>query len=167
MRRTLRARLAWFYGVTLALILAAFSAVVYAVVEAGDVDSPEVEEAEHTGRHLLETLLAALPVAVAVGVGGAIVVTRRALAPLEEVIGTAERLTADALSLRVPTPPGMVDEVARRCTEVESGARNVDTILTNTMLPEVSRQILGRLAERQKLAPIHVSVGEDGAFVYN
>jgi hypothetical protein len=35
------------------------------------------------------------------------------------------------------------------------------------MLPEVSRQILGRLAERQKLAPIHVSVGEDGAFVYN
>src|SRR5580700_9948338 len=62
---------------------------------------------------------------------------------------------------------GLIDEVARRCTEVESGARNVDNILTNTMLPEVSRQILGRLAERQKLAPIHVSVGADGAFVYN
>jgi type VI secretion system protein VasG len=61
----------------------------------------------------------------------------------------------------------LIDEVARRCTEVESGARNVDNILTNTMLPEVSRQILGRLAERQKLAPIHVSVGGDGAFVYN
>ena len=61
----------------------------------------------------------------------------------------------------------LVDEVARRCTEVESGARNVDNILTNTLLPEVSRQILGRLAERQKLAPIHVSIGEDGAFVYN
>ena len=61
----------------------------------------------------------------------------------------------------------LIDEVARRCTEVESGARNVDNILTNTMLPEVSRQILGRLAERQKLAPIHVSIGADGAFVYN
>ena len=29
-----------------------------------------------------------------------------------------------------------------------------------------SRQILGRLAEQQKLAPIHVSIGPDGAFVY-
>src|SRR5262249_32436934 len=34
----------------------------------------------------------------------------------------------------------LVDEVARRCTEVESGARNVDNILTNTLLPEISRQ---------------------------
>jgi type VI secretion system protein VasG len=61
----------------------------------------------------------------------------------------------------------LIEEVAKRCTEVESGARNVDNILTNTMLPEISRQILGRMAERQKFAPIHVSVGPDGAFVYN
>ena len=61
----------------------------------------------------------------------------------------------------------LIDEVAKRCTEVESGARNVDNILTNTLLPEISRQILGRMAERQKLAPIHVSIGADGAFVYN
>ena len=61
----------------------------------------------------------------------------------------------------------LIEEVAKRCTEVESGARNVDNILTNTMLPEISRQILGRMAERQKFDPIHVSVGPDGAFVYN
>ncbi len=61
----------------------------------------------------------------------------------------------------------LIEEVAKRCTEVESGARNVDNILTNTMLPEISRQILGRMAERQTFAPINVSVGPDGAFVYN
>jgi type VI secretion system protein VasG len=61
----------------------------------------------------------------------------------------------------------LIGEVAKRCTEVESGARNVDNILTNTMLPEISRQILGRMAERSTFAPIHVSVGPDGAFVYN
>ena len=61
----------------------------------------------------------------------------------------------------------LIDEVARRCTEVESGARNVDNILTNTLLPEISRQILGRMAERQKLAPIHVTIGDDGVFVYS
>ena len=60
----------------------------------------------------------------------------------------------------------LIEEVAKRCTEVESGARNVDNILTNTMLPEISRQILGRMAAGEKLGPIHVSVGPDGAFVY-
>ena len=40
----------------------------------------------------------------------------------------------------------LITEVAQRCTEVESGARNVDNILTNTLLPEISRLILGRIA---------------------
>jgi type VI secretion system protein VasG len=61
----------------------------------------------------------------------------------------------------------LIDEVAKRCTEVESGARNVDNILTNTLLPEVSRKILESMAERQKLAPIHVTLADDGSFVYN
>jgi type VI secretion system protein VasG len=62
--------------------------------------------------------------------------------------------------------PAVIAEVAKRCTEVESGARNVDNILTNTMLPDVSRYLLSRMAERQKPAAIHVSVGENGAFTY-
>jgi type VI secretion system protein VasG len=61
----------------------------------------------------------------------------------------------------------LIAEVARRCTEVESGARNVDNILTNTLLPEISRRILSRMAERQGLAPIRVSIGEQGSFVYS
>jgi len=56
--------------------------------------------------------------------------------------------------------------VARRCTEVESGARNVDNILTNSLLPDISRQILGRMAEGEKLGAMHVTIGEDGGFVY-
>jgi type VI secretion system protein VasG len=60
----------------------------------------------------------------------------------------------------------LVDEVAKRCTEVESGARNVDNILTNTLLPDISRYVLTRMAERQKLESIRVGVGADGNFVY-
>jgi type VI secretion system protein VasG len=60
----------------------------------------------------------------------------------------------------------LVDEVARRCTEVESGARNVDNILTNTLLPQISRQLLSGMAEGQKVTSIQVSVGPDSAFVY-
>jgi type VI secretion system protein VasG len=62
--------------------------------------------------------------------------------------------------------PAVVAEVAKRCTEVESGARNVDNILTNSMLPDVSRHLLSRMAERQKPAAIHVSVNGNGAFIY-
>ena len=63
--------------------------------------------------------------------------------------------------------PSLVDEVARRCTEVESGARNVDNILTNTLLPDISRQLLSRMAEKGKLESINVGVGADGSFVYS
>ena len=62
--------------------------------------------------------------------------------------------------------PAVVAEVAKRCTEVESGARNVDNILTNTMLPDISRYLLSRMAERQKPSAIRVSVADNGAFIY-
>jgi type VI secretion system protein VasG len=62
---------------------------------------------------------------------------------------------------------GLIDEIARRCTEVESGARNVDNILTNTLLPEISRQLLARIAEGKKLESIRVDVGADGNFAYS
>ena len=60
----------------------------------------------------------------------------------------------------------LIAEVANRCTEVESGARNVDNILTNTLLPDISRRILTSLAEGGKLSAIRVSIGENGQFVY-
>ncbi len=60
----------------------------------------------------------------------------------------------------------LVDEVAKRCTEVESGARNVDNILTNTLLPEISKLILEKLVEGEMPAVIRVGIG-DGAFEYS
>jgi type VI secretion system protein VasG len=59
----------------------------------------------------------------------------------------------------------LLNEVAARCTEVESGARNVDNILSNTMLPDLSRQILGQLAGGEASDTVNVSV-KDGALTY-
>ena len=61
----------------------------------------------------------------------------------------------------------LVDAVAKRCTEVESGARNVDNILTNTLLPEISKRMLASMAEGSRPEAIHVGIGEDGTFVYS
>ncbi len=82
-------------------------------------------------------------------------------------LGKIKRRLQENHKIDLTYDDAMVDEVARRCTEVESGARNVDNILTNTLLPEISRQLLGRMAEGEKLNSIHVSIGADGTFVYS
>jgi type VI secretion system protein VasG len=60
----------------------------------------------------------------------------------------------------------VVDTIAGRCKEVESGARNVDHIITGTMLPAISREFLTRLAEGQPVGRVAVGVDSSGQFVY-
>ncbi len=57
---------------------------------------------------------------------------------------------------------GLVESVAARCREVESGARNVDHILTNTLLPEISRELLSRMAGDEQFKEVHLALGERG-----
>jgi type VI secretion system protein VasG len=56
--------------------------------------------------------------------------------------------------------------IAERCAEVESGARVVDAILTNTVLPAISREILTRGLGGQAVQRIAIGVGEAG-FAYS
>jgi type VI secretion system protein VasG len=60
----------------------------------------------------------------------------------------------------------LINTIAGRCKEVESGARNVDHILTGTLLPEISREFLARMAEGIGVTKAHVSVDAEGKFVY-
>jgi len=82
-------------------------------------------------------------------------------------LGRIQRRLQETHKLSLTYDPKLVEEVARRCTEVESGARNVDNILTNTLLPDISRQLLTAFAEGTRPSAIHVGIGEDGSFVYN
>ena len=59
----------------------------------------------------------------------------------------------------------VVKQVASRCTETQSGARNVDAILTHTMLPALSREFLTRMAQGGSVGRVHVAV-KDGDFEY-
>ena len=82
-------------------------------------------------------------------------------------LGRIQRRLQETHKLSLTYDPKLVEEVAKRCTEVESGARNVDNILTNTLLPDISRQLLTAFAEGTRPSAIHVGIGEDGSFVYN
>ncbi|KVU26288.1 ClpV1 family T6SS ATPase [Burkholderia ubonensis] len=60
----------------------------------------------------------------------------------------------------------LVDAVLARCTEVDSGARNVDHILNGTLLPEIAGHVLGRIADGAAIARIAVRADDAGAFEY-
>ncbi|MFT7774172.1 type VI secretion system ATPase TssH [Roseateles sp.] len=59
----------------------------------------------------------------------------------------------------------VVELVVSRCTESESGGRMIDAILTNTMLPDISREFLNRMLEGRPIERVTVGV-QDGGFSY-
>ena len=62
--------------------------------------------------------------------------------------------------------PDLISTIAARCTEVDTGARNVDHILTRTLLPELSARFLARMADAQAIQRVTISVGRLGDFDY-
>lgn len=60
----------------------------------------------------------------------------------------------------------VLELIAARCTELESGGRMIDAILTNTVLPQISRELLMRMAEGTPLQAIEIDAVDDN-FVYN
>jgi type VI secretion system protein VasG len=60
----------------------------------------------------------------------------------------------------------VIDVIADRCTENASGARNVENILSRTLLPELSGEILSRLAANTSIEEVTVVTDADGGFAY-
>ncbi len=89
---------------------------------------------------------------------------------LEQII----RLKLDRIARRVAVnhkaafdyDTKLVEAVLARCTEVDSGARNVDNILTGTLLPEIAENVLARMAEGRAIERIKVSAAKNGDFKY-
>ena len=61
----------------------------------------------------------------------------------------------------------LVNTISDRCTEVDTGARNIDHILEGTLLPQMSADFLGRVAEGLPIHKIDVGVGDEGAMTIN
>ncbi len=61
----------------------------------------------------------------------------------------------------------LVQLIADRCKEVDTGARNIDHILTRTLLPDLSAELLSRLAGGQRIKSVHVGATPEQSFVYD
>jgi len=59
----------------------------------------------------------------------------------------------------------LVESIGSRCTEVDSGARNIDHIMTNTLLPEMSNELLARMVTGEQIKEVKVSLDGEG-FVF-
>ena len=59
----------------------------------------------------------------------------------------------------------LIESIGSRCTEVDSGARNIDHIMTNTLLPEMSNELLARMVTGEQIKEVKVSLGDEG-FVF-
>jgi type VI secretion system protein VasG len=92
----------------------------------------------------------------------------------DSMLGEIVKLQLRRIQKRVEAnhklPFSWSDEVVRlvvsRCTELESGGRMIDAILTNTVLPAVSTEFLQRLMRGEAMAKVHVKV-EAGEFGYD
>lgn len=61
----------------------------------------------------------------------------------------------------------VIETVAKRCTDVDSGARNVYNILTGSLLPEMSGEVLARMASGDGISKVHVGVDKEEKFTYS
>ena len=131
-------------------------------------DPELMPEPEGIAKALREPLLKAFPAAL---LGRLVTVPYYPLS--DEMMGNIVRLQLGRIRRRVEENHGIPFEygddvvklVVSRCTEAESGGRVVDAILTNTVLPRVSMEYLGRLSAGESLKAIRLGV-RDGDFTY-
>ena len=82
------------------------------------------------------------------------------------------KLKLNALGKRIQTSQHIrfeydehvVGQIVQRCTEVETGARNIDYIISRTLLPQISTQILSMLGEERQVSTLKVSIDTSGVF---
>ena len=132
-------------------------------------DPELMPEADGIAKALREPLLKVFPAAL---LGRLVVIP---FYPLnDEVISLIAKLQLGRIEKRVAEnhkiPFSYDDEVVKlivsRCTELESGGRMIDAILTNTVLPTISREFLERMMEGKPVEQVRVSVVE-GDFAYS
>jgi len=117
---------------------------------------------------LKDSLLKAFPAAL---LGRLVVVPYYPLT--DEVIRLIIKLQLGRIQKRIEENNGVkltyddavIDLVAERCTDVQSGARVVDAILTHSLLPSISSEFLNRLMSGAEVSKVHVLV-EDSGFAY-
>jgi len=132
-------------------------------------DPDLMPEPEGIAQALREPLLKVFPAAL---LGRLVTIPYYPLS--DEMLSAITKLQLGRIQKRIQAnhkvPFSYDDEVVKliveRCTELESGGRMIDALLTNTLLPAISQELLTQMIEGKSVEKIHVSVSE-GEFSYH
>ena len=81
-------------------------------------------------------------------------------------LGAVERRLKGAHGAVITYADGVIEHIVEQCRDPDSGGRMIDNIITNSILPDLSRQVLSRMVSGDPFETVEVSV-ENDAFVYN
>ncbi len=70
----------------------------------------------------------------------------------------------DSHRMKMEYDPNVVLEISARCTEVETGARNIDHIIQGSLLPQISTEILTKLGEGTLPERLKIGINENSGF---
>ncbi|MBE3639604.1 type VI secretion system ATPase TssH [Mangrovicoccus algicola] len=132
-------------------------------------DPDLMPEPEGIAKALREPMLKVFPAAL---LGRIVTIPYYPLSPA--MLGQITRLQLERIRRRVEATHGVpftcsdavVEAIVARCRELDSGGRMIDAIVTNTMLPEISRAFLMRMIAGEKVARVAIDV-DAGAFSYD
>jgi type VI secretion system protein VasG len=71
---------------------------------------------------------------------------------------------AETHKMKLTYSDEVIKQIAARCTEVETGARNIDHIMNGTVLPQMSKEILTYMSGESMPASVHLDMDSDGNF---
>jgi type VI secretion system protein VasG len=131
-------------------------------------DPELIPEPEEIAKALREPLLKVFPPAL---LGRLIVIPYYPLSPevmhriIRLQLGRVQKRITERHKVELTYDDSVVDLIAARCDEPESGGRMIDAILTNTMLPAISTAFLNRMLEGQPITNVKVST-DASAFTY-
>ncbi|MCG6577163.1 type VI secretion system ATPase TssH [Pseudomonas sp. AF32] len=132
-------------------------------------DPQNVPEPEEIAKALRQPLLEIFPPAL---LGRLVTIPYYPLS--DEMLKAITRLQLNRIKKRVENThkvafdydDAVIDLIVSRCTETESGGRMIDAILTNSLLPDMSREFLTRMLEGKALAGVRIRA-VDNELQYN
>jgi type VI secretion system protein VasG len=81
-------------------------------------------------------------------------------------LGSIGKRLRDAHQMAFDYDPIVIEKVAERCTQIDTGARNIDFIIDRTLLPEVSKAMLAKMTEEKMPAKLTLGMDAAGDFTY-
>ncbi|MCA9694248.1 MAG: type VI secretion system ATPase TssH, partial [Myxococcales bacterium] len=77
-------------------------------------------------------------------------------------LGRLAARLAESHGLATEYAPALIDELTRRCTDADSGARTVDHVLRSSLMPSLARELLERIADDDLPGRLRVDLGPEG-----